>query len=230
MDAPWAVRHHCGYAALITWPARWRYVGVGSCIAAGLAAASWVTWLATQGRAYIAVPAHSIEPAGPEATARQERAQRQLTALAPRGQRIEIDSYSGRLRVFDGERLLREAIASAGSGMALRDPRNGRMWVFETPVGERRVERKVTDPVWTKPDWAFVEEGVLPPPMGHPERYDSFSLGDYALYLGDGYLIHGTLFQTTLGSRVTHGCIRLGDEDLAWIYHNVPLGARVWIY
>ena len=84
--------------------------------------------------------------------------------------------------------------------------------------------------MWIKPDWAFIEEGGTPPPIGHPDRRDTVSLGDYALYLGDGYLIHGTLFQTTLGRRVTHGCIRLGDEDLAWVYQNVPIGAPVWLF
>ncbi len=34
------------------------------------------------------------------------------------------------------------------------------------------------------------------------------------LYMRDGYIIHGTIFKTLLGKRVTHGCIRLGDEDL----------------
>jgi L,D-transpeptidase YbiS len=129
----------------------------------------------------------------------------------------------------DDETLL-DAICSAGSGGVLRDPRTGRIWVFTTPLGEHRVERKVKDPVWIKPDWAFIEEGYEPPPLGHRDRFDSVSLGDYGLYLGDGYIIHGTLFQTLLGRRVTHGCVRLGDEDLRFVYQNVPLGARVYLY
>ena len=39
-------------------------------------------------------------------------------------------------------------------------------------------------------------------------------LGDYALALGDGYLIHGTIYKRFLGMPVTHGCVRLNDEDL----------------
>jgi len=190
--------------------------------------------LAMRGTAYTSAALHNTEPAGDtldSATAKRDaNATKKLAALPPRGIHVVVDSYGGKLRVYRGEELLREAVSSAGSGSALRDPRNGKLWVFETPLGERRVERKVVDPVWSKPDWAFVEEGKLPPPQGDPERWDSISLGDYALYLGDGYLIHGTLFQTTLGRRVTHGCIRLGDGDLAWVYANVPMGARVWLY
>jgi hypothetical protein len=62
------------------------------------------------------------------------------------------------------------------------------------------------------PDWAFIEEEDLL--RNWSDRIDKASLGDYALYLGDGYMIHGTLYQRYLG-RVTHGCIRLGDADLS---------------
>ena len=70
----------------------------------------------------------------------------------------------------------------------------------------------------------------MPPPMGARDRRDDFSLGDYALYLGDGYMIHGTVFQTLVGRPVTHGCIRLRDEDLEYVYRTVPMGARVLLY
>ena len=125
---------------------------------------------------------------------------------------------------------LRTAVCSTGSGLVLRDPRNGREWIFDTPTGERTVQRKVKDPIWAKPDWAFVEEGYAPPPSGSPDRFDDFSLGKYGLYLGDGYIIHGTIFQSLLGRRVTHGCIRLGDDDLEYVYKTVPVGARVYLY
>ncbi len=88
---------------------------------------------------------------------------------------------------------------------------------------------KQRNPVWTKPDWAFVEEGTLPP-SNPADRRDDVSLGDYSLSLGDGYLIHGTLFQSLLGQPVTHGCIRLGDEDLEYVWRTVRVGTRVLLY
>jgi L,D-transpeptidase YbiS len=140
-----------------------------------------------------------------------------------------IDSYGNRLRVYTDGELLRDAVCSAGSGAVLIDPSGLRRWTFDTPLGVRRVERKVREPVWSKPDWAFIEEGFQPP--RDPDlRVDTVSLGDYALYLGDGFIIHGTLFQTLLGRGVTHGCIRLGDEDLEYVYRTVPVGAAVFLY
>ena len=162
-------------------------------------------------------------------TADEARLLRKLERLRPRGTYAVIDTFGNRLRVYRGDEMLHEAVCSTGTGIVLVDPRSSRTWVFDSPVGERRVRRKVEDPVWSKPDWAFIEDGYLPP-ADPSERIDTFSLGDYALYMGDGYIIHGTLFQTLLGQGVTHGCVRLGDKDLEYVYQAIPVGARVYLY
>ncbi len=168
----------------------------------------------------------TLAAASPRALA---RAGQKLAAGAPHGVRIEVDTIANRLFLKQGDKILREAVCSTGTGGLLVDPHSGRRWVFETPHGVHRVLDKKKDPIWNKPDWAFVEEGT-PIPKTEAERLDPYSLGDYALYLGGGYLIHGTLYQRLLGRSVTHGCIRLGDEDLAAIFKATPVGARVYIY
>ncbi|HEX4954294.1 MAG TPA: L,D-transpeptidase [Thermoanaerobaculia bacterium] len=178
-------------------------------------------------------PLELTYPAGAAAPApgsKEEKLAKKIAAFSPRGFYLVVDTYGNRLRVFKNGELLREAVCSTGSGTVLKDPRTGKVWVFDTPLGEHEVQRKVKNPIWVKPDWAFIEEGYQPPPSGSQERYDDFSLGDYGLYLGDGYIIHGTVFQTLLGRRVTHGCIRLGDADLEYVYKTVPLGSRVYIF
>ncbi len=157
------------------------------------------------------------------------RLARELAAEAPHGVYIVVDTLANRLYLRRGGELLREAVCSTGTGGVLVDPATGRRWVFETPRGTHRVQAKVEHPVWNKPDWAFVEDG-LPIPKSEAERVDTYSLGAYALYLGDGYLIHGTLYQRLLGKSVTHGCVRLGDDDLAAVYAAAPIGTRVYIY
>lgn len=165
----------------------------------------------------------------PADAASDHTAMRRLARLVPRGVVLVVDSAGGRLRVLRDGQAVRDVACSAGSGTVLVEPGGGRQWVFDTPLGERRVQSKTRDPVWTKPDWAFIEEGQAPPASWR-ERIDDVSLGDYSLSLGDGYLIHGTLFQTLLGQPVTHGCIRLGDEDLEYVWRMVPVGARVLLY
>ena len=102
--------------------------------------------------------------------------------------------------------------------------------MFKTPKGEFRIQYKTTSPVWKKPDWAFIEEGLPVPSIDHYSRYEYGVLGDYALSLGRGYLIHGTLYQRFLGLPVTHGCIRLNDENLKLIYNSLSEGSKVYIY
>jgi L,D-transpeptidase-like protein len=68
------------------------------------------------------------------------------------------------------------------------------------------------------------------PPFLTQNRTIKGELGRYALDLGDGYLIHGTADPKSIGRAVTHGCIRLGDYDIAWLYQMVPTGTVVHIY
>jgi hypothetical protein len=68
------------------------------------------------------------------------------------------------------------------------------------------------------------------PPYGTLNRRVEGELGRYALDLGDGYLIHGTPDPSSIGLAVTHGCIRLYAEHIAWLYLHVPRGTPVFIY
>lgn len=68
------------------------------------------------------------------------------------------------------------------------------------------------------------------PPFGTLNRLVPGELGSFALDLGDGYLIHGTPHLSSIGMAVTHGCIRLHAEDIAWMYRHVPRGTPVFVY
>lgn len=125
--------------------------------------------------------------------------------------------------------VIREGLCSTGSYILL-DAGDGQQWIFKTPKGQLRILGKKTNPVWIKPDWAFIEEGLPVPAIGDPERREPGSLGDYALTLGDGYMIHGTLYQRFLGLPVTHGCVRIGDQDLEAIYNSMSIGSKVFIF
>jgi lipoprotein-anchoring transpeptidase ErfK/SrfK len=53
-------------------------------------------------------------------------------------------------------------------------------------------------------------------------------LGARAMYLGGTvYRIHGTNAPGTIGTRVSSGCIRLTNEDVADLYSRVNVGTRV---
>ncbi len=154
---------------------------------------------------------------------------RRMQALLPKGKYLSIDTGSNILYLKEGNRTLLAATISAGSGSILKNPANDRDWVFETPRGEFTIISKFVKPSWIRPDWAFIEEGKSIPKK-FSDRVEEGVLGDYALGFGNGYFIHGTLYTRLLGKNITHGCIRVGDQDLKVIYKTVPLGTKVYIF
>jgi L,D-transpeptidase YbiS len=162
--------------------------------------------------------------------ARHRVLERQLAQLQPSGSYIVVDTARNHLLVKRKDHVVLEAVASTGSGSILDKPGDtGGQWIFDTPRGEFSVQSKRTHPVWVKPDWAFIEEG-LTVPRDPAERVEPGVLGEYALGFGKGYFIHGTLYTRLLGRNVTHGCIRLSDEDLKAVYKVAKVGTPILIF
>ena len=153
---------------------------------------------------------------------------RKLNSLVPLKPYIVINTTTNTFKLYKSGEIIREGNCSTGSYVKLRSKEN-KEWIFKTPKGYRTIKYKTTKPVWKKSDWAFVEEGLPIPSPNHPTRYEYGVLGDYALYMGEGYMIHGTLYQRMLGLPVTHGCIRLGDDDLEIVYRTLGTGSIVFI-
>lgn len=155
--------------------------------------------------------------------------QKKINRFTPGGVYLVINTSENTFFLYKNKELVRQGICSTGSYVKL-EADNNKNWIFETPKGVFTIKGKITNPVWRKPDWAFVEEGLPVPPYNDSSRYEYGVLGDYALSLGDGYLIHGTLYKRFLGMPVTHGCVRMGDDDLKTVYETLPLGAKVFIF
>lgn len=158
-----------------------------------------------------------------------EGAYNKLLAYIPDQNYLIVNTVGNNFRLMNKNQMVREGICSTGSYTVLKVD-DKKQWTFKTPRGMFKVLNKVKDPVWKKPDWAFIEEGLKVPSANHPSRFDYGSLGDYALYLGQGYLIHGTLYKRYLGMPVTHGCVRMGDEDLEAVFKAMKIGSKVYIY
>lgn len=151
------------------------------------------------------------------------------TRLAPRGRYIVIDTHTNRLYVRTRDSILFTALCSTGTGAELVDTGSGRFWQFDTPKGVFKVDSRLTKPWWRKPDWAFIEEGEEPP-KNNEERMTQDVLGDYAIGFGDGFFIHGTIYERLIGVSVTHGCVRLGSDDIRRVFDLSPIGTTVVIF
>jgi lipoprotein-anchoring transpeptidase ErfK/SrfK len=68
------------------------------------------------------------------------------------------------------------------------------------------------------------------PPVNSVNRRIEGELGAHMLDTGNGFLLHGTPHKASIGTAATHGCIRLRDEDIEWLYEMMPVGTKVYIY
>jgi hypothetical protein len=71
---------------------------------------------------------------------------------------------------------------------------------------------------------------LIIPPLGSNQRRYKGVLGTHRLNLGSGYALHGTNNPSSIGRSVSHGCIRLRNEDIAKLYEMVPVGTPIYIY
>jgi len=148
---------------------------------------------------------------------------------APRqGTIITVDVSTHTAYLFQDGKIVDQGPAATGTGKLLKHGK--KVWLFHTPQGRLKVLRKIPDPVWRKPDWAFIENGDPVPPPDSPKRLVKNHLGKYALDLGDGIMIHGTDDPDSLGRPASHGCIRLPADMLEEVYKAAQVGTEVYVF
>lgn len=155
--------------------------------------------------------------------------QSKLSGLLPEKPYVVVNTTDNRFELRNAMDTIRTGVCSTGKDQLLIGL-NGKKWLFKTPKGMFSVLLKRKNAPWVKPDWAYIEEGIKPPPARSPDRVEEGSLGEYQISIGDNYMLHGTLYQRFLGLPVTHGCVRLGDKDLEVIYNTLEKGSKVFIF
>ena len=108
---------------------------------------------------------------------------------------------------------------SNGDWLEVRD---GQVGVVEAKTGEFAL--LPTD------EEVIFDNTLFVPPVGTVNRRIEGELGRHMLDTGKGFLLHGTPHKTSIGTAATHGCIRLRDDDIEWLYDMIPVGTRVYIY
>jgi lipoprotein-anchoring transpeptidase ErfK/SrfK len=87
-----------------------------------------------------------------------------------------------------------------------------------TPTGEFTIKDKLVDPTWYKAG-AVIEPGSPKNHLG--TRWLGFDM--------PGYGIHGTTEPNLIGKQVSHGCVRMRNEDVEELYDTLPQGTKVAI-
>jgi lipoprotein-anchoring transpeptidase ErfK/SrfK len=140
----------------------------------------------------------------------------------------EVVTFSGyphgSIVVRTGERRLYYVQAN---GSAIRYPvgvgKAGMAW-----HGRAYVERKLVRPAWAPPADIRRADPYLPSaiPGGSPRN----PMGEAVLGLDRGnYAIHGTNDPSSIGHFVSHGCIRMYNQDIVDLYSRVAVGTAVFV-
>jgi lipoprotein-anchoring transpeptidase ErfK/SrfK len=97
---------------------------------------------------------------------------------------------------------------------------------YETPTGLFAVTDKIEDPDFVKFDWEDPSRvfGRIPPGPSNPlgRRWIGFASA-YGWEIG----FHGTPHPELLGQAVSHGCVRMRNEDVVKVYDRVTVGTVV---
>src|SRR5580658_655305 len=148
-------------------------------------------------------------------------------ALAPARASGDIVGLSqpyapGTIIVRTSERHLYFVVAP---GAAIRYPvgvgRAGQQW-----AGTSTIDAKYVEPAWAPPPDIRAENPKLPlvVPPGSPHN----PMGVAAMTLaGTDYAIHGTNQPSSIGHFVSHGCIRMFNEDVTDLFGRVGIGTPV---
>jgi lipoprotein-anchoring transpeptidase ErfK/SrfK len=133
------------------------------------------------------------------------------------------DSYTpGTIVIRTNERRLYYFV---GAGEAIRYPvgvgRAGMQW-----SGTASISGKYIEPAWSAP--ASIRRDYRSLPSVVPGGSSHNPMGAAAMTLSGGeYAIHGTNAPGTIGGFVSHGCIRMYNEDIMDLYSRVGVGTRV---
>ncbi len=127
---------------------------------------------------------------------------------------VTIDRGSFKLRLFKNLKLTKSygvAVGAAG---------------FDTPGGRYSIANKTVNPVWTAPNkpWAGLYAGRSVPGGSAENPLKARWLG-----IANGVGIHGTGAPWSIGTRASHGCIRMTVPDVIDLYDRVPVGTPVLI-
>jgi L,D-transpeptidase ErfK/SrfK len=154
-----------------------------------------------------------------------------LTRLPPdlqvqSGVHLVLDRRRRRLLVINSGALLRQFPVAVG------------MPGWETPVGSFAVTEKRADPSWEHPTTGKRIPAGADNPLG--SRWIGFTVDCQGRKASDGDQVldikgcvqagfHGTPHRWTVGRAVSHGCVRLFDEDVQVLFDMVSVGTPVTV-
>ncbi len=122
--------------------------------------------------------------------------------------RLLLNLKKRRVFVYQGQKIIASYPVAIG--------RRG----WETPTGQFRVIQMVREPVWEHPFSGQLVPSGKNNPLG--ARWIGFWT-DGKNFIG----FHGTPQENLIGQAVSHGCVRMRDQDIKALFEKVQIGTSV---
>jgi lipoprotein-anchoring transpeptidase ErfK/SrfK len=121
--------------------------------------------------------------------------------------RVLVQLGAHRITVWNGADVVDDEPVGVGTAAA------------PTPPGEYYITEALTVPSFQRAAYGPFAFGI----SGHSNVYTTFGSGDGTIG------IHGTAESDSIGKDASHGCIRLSNDGITKLIHQVPLGTPVEI-
>lgn len=161
------------------------------------------TLTVSEGDRKVGVPTKRTEP---------KVTRRQLASRYPK--LLVVDRNTFKLKLYEGLKLRKTYTIAVGQAG------------FDTPAGLYNIQNKGVNVPWNVPEksWAGSLAGTVVP-GGSPQN----PLKARWMGIFDGAGIHGTDQVGSLGTRASHGCVRMAIPDVIELYPKVPVQTPVYI-
>ncbi|MGA7614650.1 MAG: L,D-transpeptidase [Thermoanaerobaculia bacterium] len=140
---------------------------------------------------------------------------------------LSIDHARGKLYLYYGDKIIREADVRVGSSATIRTRDGAKQWTFVPLRGAFRVTGKRVGLDWKIPEWVYVREG-RPVPAERPSIEGG--LGNYVIFLPNHYVIHSPPADSSPLRGPKPGSFMVPEEDLRAIWPRIEKGMQVYIF
>ncbi|KQL40120.1 hypothetical protein AN960_07540 [Bacillus sp. FJAT-25509] len=121
------------------------------------------------------------------------------------GQLIIINTNTNKLSYYNKGKLVKTFSVATGKASS------------PTPTGKFKIVNKIKNRPWYKEN---IPGGAPNNPLG--KRWMGLSVGS-------AYGIHGNANESSIGKSVSHGCIRMHNSEIEWLFDQINVGATVII-
>jgi hypothetical protein len=139
---------------------------------------------------------------------------------------LSVDTRGRKLRFYYGDTVLRETDLTIGESRTVNA--NGKTWTFIPLKGAFTIEAKLVNHAWRVPEWVYAMNGQ-PIPAERPTVANG--LGQYVLFLPDGYAIHTPPSEESPLEGAKPGSYMVPEDFLRAVWPRINAGkTHVYIY